>query len=349
MQLTDNTPPPTLLLTIAIPTYNRADYLDLCLKRISEELDSLGEDLSCLVKVYISNNASTDHTEQVAMHYQQMKSGDFELVCNPENIGADRNITQCYTSATTPYVWVLGDDDVILPHKLRVVLDVLSERDVDILYLNGYGYSDDYLDEPKRGRNKNGIVEYYRALDFVRHVDAVMLTFITALIVRRGIKIEPSKKIVEGSNLPQLSWILPLIRDGKKFTIIKNRVYAAKLENVSYETGNLGNAQGYGAVNIFGHHLTRIANDILKEQLSIAQAIQNGAIVLWFPIYIMNFRRDNHLYSKEDFLLAMKSAFQGNWRYYVFLAPLIVLPIPFARLYFLLIRVTRLLFRAVLI
>ena len=80
-----------------------------------------------------------------------MKAGEFEFVRNQENIGADRNIEQCYTSAKTPYVWVLGDDDVILPGGLHLVLNVLEKKEIDILYVNGYSYSENYLDEPRRG------------------------------------------------------------------------------------------------------------------------------------------------------------------------------------------------------
>ena len=41
------------LLTIAIPTYNRAVFLDLCLTRIGEELESLNEEQRKLVKIYV--------------------------------------------------------------------------------------------------------------------------------------------------------------------------------------------------------------------------------------------------------------------------------------------------------
>lgn len=42
------------LLTIAIPTYNRAEFLDLCLTRIGEELETLSEEQRNWVKILIS-------------------------------------------------------------------------------------------------------------------------------------------------------------------------------------------------------------------------------------------------------------------------------------------------------
>lgn len=326
------------LLTIAIPTCNRAAFLALCLKRISEELDSLNADQRKLVKVYVSNNASTDHTDQVVSQYRLMKAEGFEVVCNRENIGADRNITQCYTSATTPYVWVLGDDDLILPGRLQIVLDILTKREIDILYVNGYGYSDSYLDEPKRGRGKRGVVEYSSALDFVKRTH-VMLTFITALIVRSGVNLASVSQMVEGSNLTQLSWVLQLIRDGKKFAIINNRIYAAKI----------GNSGGYGAINVFGNNLINITNSIFQLQPELAQAIQNGVIVTWFPTYIMNLQRGEAGYLKEDVAIAMRRVFKGNWRYHLFIVPLISLPLTLARIYFVFVRLTRKLLGTILL
>jgi len=319
-----------LLLTIAIPTYNRATFLDLCLTRIGEEIASLSIHQRKLVRVYISNNASTDNTNEVISQHQLMMDKWCEVVNSIENIGGERNVEQCYSSAKTPYVWVLGDDDVILPGGLKLVLDILETQKIDILYVNGYSYSDCYLDEPKRGRGKNGVVEYSNALDFVKRTH-IMLTFITALILRTGVNIGAVGPVVNGSNLPQLSWVLQLVRDGKNFAIIKNRIFAAKIAN----------SGEYGAINVFGSNLSNIANNILKSRPNLAKAIQNGTIVMWFPTYIMNLRKGDAEYWKEDVAIDIRRVFHGNWRYYVFLVPLILLPISLARLYFGLIRLAR--------
>lgn len=319
------------LLTIAIPTFNRAEYLDLCLMRISEELDSLSADWQKLVTVYVSNNASTDNTDKVISRYEFKNLRAFKVVNNADNIGADRNIVQCYTSATTPYVWILGDDDVILPGKLRVILNILKKEDIDILYVNGYGYSNSYLSEPKRGRGKTGVSEYSSALDFVRRTH-IMLTFISALIVRSSIRIEIFRSLVEGSNLSQLSWVFTLVRDGRKFVIVEDRVYA----------GKIANSGGYGAIEIFGNNLSSIADNFFMERPRLAEAIKNGAIVTWFPAYIINSRSgESYGFLKENIGIDLQRLFGENWRYHFFLRPLIFLPIVCARLYFLFIRLVR--------
>lgn len=328
------------LLTIAIPTYNRAEYLDVCLRRIGEEIDDLSEDQRKLVNVYVSNNGSSDNTSDVICKYQRGILPRFEVVNNIENIGPDRNIMQCYSSAKTPYVWVFGDDDVILSGGLQKILDILAKKnDIDILYVNGYSYSNSYLDEPLKGRGNSGNVEYVDPLDFVKRTH-IMLTFITALIVRSGVCLNPFDELVDGSNLSQMSWVLALIRDGKKFVILEDRIYAAKIAN----------SGGYGAVKVFGSNLCHIASVILVKQPRLVDAIKNGTIVMWFPTYIMNLRGGMDVgFSRENITVDLKKVYASNWRYYVFLAPLISLPNFVVQVYYIVVRLIRKLLRSVLI
>lgn len=324
------------LLTISIPTYNRACYLDVCLMRICDEVGSLSKDYRRLVSIVVSNNKSTDNTIDVIRKYEQNIGCDFEFINNNENIGGDKNIVQCYTSAKTPYVWILGDDDVILSGGLRIVLETLVDNgDVDILYLSGYSYSDSYLDEPVKGRGGHGVVVCRDKLDFVKHTH-IMLTFITALVVRSGISICNFSQLVAGSNLSQMSWVFPLIRDGNKFVIVKDRIYAAKIAN----------SGGYGIVKVFGSNLSRIARVLLSGQPKLVESIENGAIVMWFPIYIVDLRFGRISgYSEEDVAIDLRVVYGQNWRYYFFLVPLILLPRFLVLAYFSCIRFVRKVFR----
>jgi abequosyltransferase len=327
------------LLTIAIPTYNRADCLALSLKRIFEEITNLDGHLSNLVKVYVSNNASTDDTSDVLLKYKHINNQFFEVVNNIENMGADWNVLQCYKSANTPYVWILGDDDVILAGGLQLVLDLLYDNSPDVIYLEGYSFFKNYLDEPKRGKRK-GVIEYDRALDFVKY-SHIRLTFLTALIVRSGVDQMAYSNLLDGSKLGQLGWIFPIIRDGKKFVVLRNRVYAARE----------GASGGYDPVEVFGKNLIYIAKNIFEKQPELAEVIKNSAIVSWFPFFILNYKKGTVAgeYLLEDVSKQLRIAFNDNWRYYFFISPLIRLPVNLAQLYYKCIRFFRLIFKFFLI
>lgn len=324
------------LLTIAIPTYNRASYLDLCLKRISEEIAGLSEDRRCLVKVYVSDNASMDDTPKVIAQYQGMQAGAFKAVCNSQNIGPDSNIAQCYESAITPYVWIMGDDDVLLPGGLGLVLDALLREEIDILYVNNYWFKDSYKEKPRR-KETNGTLSFSCAAEFARRTN-VMLTFISGHIVRSGVGLN-YRSGLSASNLVQLSWVLPLLRDGKNFMIIENWVVAAQGSN----------SGGYGLVKVFGSNLVRITNEILKNTPAVARTIQNGTIINFFPGFVLELRKGASKFADKDTVVGLKEAFGNNWRYYVFLAPLIRLPLCVASYYNVFLKVLRRLFRSALV
>jgi abequosyltransferase len=309
------------LLTLSIPTYNRAKYLDLCLKRIGEEIAGLRDDQRCLVKVYVSDNASPDETPEVVALYQGRFAGAFEAVRNGKNIGPDFNIAQCYESATTPYVWVVGDDDVLLPGGLGMVLGALLSEDIDMLYVNNYWFKDSYSERPKR-LERNGILKFGNSLEFTRRTN-VMLTFISGLIVRSGVGSKYRSELIT-SNLVQLSWVLPLLHDGKCFATIENWVVAAKGSN----------SGGYGLIKVFGENLQRITGDILKDKPELARAIQSGTIVNFFPGFIIQFRKGNRKFEDQDMAAGLQKVFGNNWRYYVFLAPVLKMPLWLSSYYY---------------
>ena len=324
------------ILTIAIPTYNRARYLNLCLGRVTEEIDSLSEDQRHLVSVCVADNGSTDDTPRVVSHYQARFKGKVEAVRTSDNMGMDFNFTRCYELAKTPYVWIVGDDDVLLPGGLKKVLDVLIEGKVDLLYVNNYWFQDSYEDKPIK-KEKHGKSTFSCALKFARHTN-VMLTYLSGLIVRSGVGGNYRGQLT-GSNIVQLSWVLPLLRDGKNFMTIEDWVVAAQGSN----------SGGYRLVKVFGTNLVRITNEILKDMPAVARVLQNGTIVNFFPSFILELRKGNSKFSDKDMAAGLKEAFSNNWRYYVFLVPLILLPLPIAGYYHVFLKIFRRLFRSLLV
>jgi glycosyltransferase involved in cell wall biosynthesis len=326
------------LLTISIPTYSRSSYLDLCLQRLHQEILNLDILLRNQILIYISDNASKDETLLVINRWKTVWLTDFVVNINVENTGAEANVLHCYQSAKSKYVWVFGDDDVILSGGLLAVIEAIRNEAFDVVYLSGYGFTSEYSDEPRRGRDQRGIIHFSDANLFVKKTN-IMLTFITALVVRAGVNLQPVESYTKGTNLPQLGWLFQLIRDGSCFAFVKNRIYAAKI----------GNTASYGAIDIFGRKLSQIAKSIFSGRVDVIQSLENGTIVLWFPTYLMDMRRGNNAYVQEDMRRDLIELYAGNWRCYMFLVPLIILPMTFARPYFLFLRGFRLVFRSLII
>ncbi|MBW4635921.1 MAG: glycosyltransferase family 2 protein [Iphinoe sp. HA4291-MV1] len=122
------------LLTIAIPTYNRAELLDKQLAWLAQAI--IGFESDC--EILVSNNCSTDNTQEVIKKWHTIFSNmTFKSNKNSKNIGVMRNISYCLNTAKTKYIWTIGDDDIIHQKALAYVINTLKkEHDLSLLVLN---------------------------------------------------------------------------------------------------------------------------------------------------------------------------------------------------------------------
>ncbi|MBH8565037.1 glycosyltransferase family 2 protein [Nostoc sp. CENA67] len=125
------------LLTIAIPTYNRAELLDKQLAWLAQSIK--GFESEC--EILVSDNCSTDNTQEVIKKWQQNLSNfTFKINKHPENLGVMRNIMYCLNSATTEYVWTIGDDDPIQDRAIPYVINKIKQHeDLSLIFLNFSG------------------------------------------------------------------------------------------------------------------------------------------------------------------------------------------------------------------
>lgn len=127
----------TKLLTIAIPTYNRAELLDKQLAWLSQAIRGFESDCEIL----ISDNCSSDHTQSIIKKWQEILSDiTFKVNRNIENIGVMKNIIYCLNNAKTKYVWAIGDDDPIQIKAVSYVINQIKKHeDLSLLFLNFSG------------------------------------------------------------------------------------------------------------------------------------------------------------------------------------------------------------------
>jgi glycosyltransferase involved in cell wall biosynthesis len=125
------------LLTIAIPTYNRAALLDKQLAWLYRSIK--GFETEC--EILVSDNCSTDHTQSIISKWKHILNNiTFNSHKNPNNIGVMRNIIYCLSAATTKYVWTIGDDDPIQEKAVAYVISKIKKIDnLSLLFLNFSG------------------------------------------------------------------------------------------------------------------------------------------------------------------------------------------------------------------
>lgn len=125
------------LLTIAIPTYNRAQLLDKQLAWIAHAIE--GFESEC--EIFVSDNCSTDNTQEIIKKWQtKLSNVTFRSHRNAQNLGVMPNIINCLKSATTKYVWAIGDDDPIQNRAVPYIIKKIKQyNDLSLLFLNFSG------------------------------------------------------------------------------------------------------------------------------------------------------------------------------------------------------------------
>ena len=103
------------ILTIGIPTFNRSRYLRKCISNLYKNVGDMP-----WVEIFVSNNDSTDETEEVAAQYFQHKN--FRYYKQPINIRG-KNFDYLYENAKGDFVVACGDDDY---YSAETILNLLE-------------------------------------------------------------------------------------------------------------------------------------------------------------------------------------------------------------------------------
>jgi abequosyltransferase len=117
------------MLSIAIPTFNRNTILQENLKWL---LPQLTEQCQLLILDNCSTVPVQDTLSELLAQYPDVKC---QIIRNPANIGGNANILRCIELCSTPWVWVLGDDDRPLEGAIERIF-VAMEAHADCSVLN---------------------------------------------------------------------------------------------------------------------------------------------------------------------------------------------------------------------
>ena len=103
------------LVSVCIPTYNRAHMLKECIQSVLTQSMSNFE-------LIISDNASQDSTESVVKSLPDVRIKYYK---NNINIGARENWQQCLVLSQGDYITIIPDDDMMLPDSLESRAEIL--------------------------------------------------------------------------------------------------------------------------------------------------------------------------------------------------------------------------------
>ncbi|HEY0796717.1 MAG TPA: glycosyltransferase family 2 protein [Acidisarcina sp.] len=307
------------LLTIAIPTYNRSSSINELLSHLAPQLKGVSS-----VELIISDNASTDSTPSVVEHFQ-CSGVALTYLRNETNLGMDGNFLQCFERARGKYVWLIGDDDVLVPGGLQKILKSLTHGDFDLVYVASYSFEGAYV--PAAANKQPPAAIMSTALQYVQRVN-VALTFLSGNIVNKDRVISvahPPFSTLDGSKLIQLGWTYTLLRNFTEGLIINEPLIAARA----------GNTGGYAVFTVFGVSLRRITEDWLIEP-ALVRVMLSGTIHFFLPWFLLLMKSRPNTFEDEDVYIVLKGAYGDQFQYWLFNYAIIKLPRLLAKAWFLL-------------
>ncbi len=201
------------LLSCAITTYNRAPWLAHSLDRLLAATRPWRD----VVEVVVCDNASTDGTPSVVAKFNG--EANFHSRRNPANVGMLGNLGVTASASRGAFVWLLGDDDLLVDGAVENILTGLaSHPDVEMAYLN-YAYTHfdkpEELDDPAaliRGATpiaEGGANRYVSTLRDVAALNENLFTAIYACAFRRDHALRAYQQDTSGAPFSSLATCVP--------------------------------------------------------------------------------------------------------------------------------------------
>lgn len=238
------------ILTVGIPTYNRARYLDECLGWICGEAGNNPD-----VEILVSDNGSTDNTEDVVNKYKASYN-NVVYYKQIQNLGFDRNIKSIFDLANGEYVKPHGDDDLFTPGSINNIINIIKQnQDVSLFFVHcgemvpatrGVGFSNFV----RAVRNSNGI------------------TFLTAIIVKSETyrAIENKDRYLD-SKIYHLYIEMEILRKNPNYCILGGSIVGAGSGRAGRRDYNIGEVfinSYFGIMHEYEQY--GLDKDVIKEE-----------------------------------------------------------------------------------
>ena len=207
-------------LQIIIPTYNRLDNLCQLLYSIDKQKTAP----NLFVNVVIFDNSDNN----LVSEFISKSTFNFKLNYNKNksNIGLIKNLNKCYLNhqnISSDYIWILGDDDVLVTDDVMLVLQEQLEKKHEYYYLQYSNVDNDYNLIYIHDKDKSTI---FKTTDFIEN-ELINCGWIGSNIFRSDLKRALPNKI-SNEYFPHISILVNYIIENKPHVInsinLKNKL-----------------------------------------------------------------------------------------------------------------------------
>jgi len=199
------------LLSIVIPSHNKTEFL---LAAVSSILGEEGFDERC--ELCISDNSLS---EQTSIELPQKYSGDDRVIYRRslDAPGLDENVSKAAEMGKGKYIWIFGDDDLMVPGAIKSILEILASGKYGMLTVNSQSFVDSEIVEQRRhSLSKDREYDQSENEDFLIDMGGY-LTYVCSTIIKKDLWMRNYDSALIGSVMAHLPTL-----------------FKAKRENVAY-------------------------------------------------------------------------------------------------------------------
>jgi glycosyltransferase involved in cell wall biosynthesis len=254
------------ILSICIPTYNRAEYLEQSIKNIVEDKIFLDTEK---VEIVISDNCSCDNTQEICLKYQKMFPDKIKYYRQEQNI-FDKNFIQVIKYANGKYAKLHNDRILFRNNRLSEIVEIIENTHTNVVFFSDY-------------ETKNNLLEkhdFKNFDDFANHA-LHMITWIGGLCVEREsfLRLESPDRFSH-LNFAQIDIMARLSKENG-ITGVDGKV----IDNIPVRSYG-----GYNPAQVFGENLIIILTNLINEGL-LSKKVYNKIIktVLYRTINVYYF------------------------------------------------------------
>ncbi|WP_221091165.1 glycosyltransferase family 2 protein [Deinococcus aquaedulcis] len=217
------------LLSLCIPTYNRAGLLRQMLQSILNDLAAMPHARG--VEIVIANNASSDDTRSVISDFQQRyPEVAWNIHHHAVSVGAD-NVQIVTDYARGEFVWILSDDDLLLPGAIsRLMAELNPETDAVVVTCNHFidGGAPGGLVQPVLpAAYRNG---HTRPSEVIGEL-GTWITFLSVLCFRHSLTQDIDYRPTFGTNLPQSYMFMDALLHSRRTVYVSEPLLSMRHDN----------------------------------------------------------------------------------------------------------------------
>jgi acetyltransferase-like isoleucine patch superfamily enzyme len=283
-----------ILLSICIPTYNRAEYLHLTLESILDQAEFHNTNN---IEVVIGDNASNDNTQTVAESFIKRAPEKIRYHRHPSNIGAEANCEFVLAASHGTFLKLHNDTlpfrNGALAELLKIIKATIDEKPI-IFFTNG-------------ARNTGNPIGVCNTLDeFIKSVSFIA-TWIGAFgIWRDHFQALPDFLRNAHLQLVPADTLYRLITQGRRAVVLYNNYFT------SYIVPKKG---GYNIAKVFGgNYLTLLKEHVTAGRLS-AETFEAEKKEIFLNHIVPYFFDETNTFDKSSFFIHLQDYLHDDYFY----------------------------------